>query len=229
MMRFVHHVHVYRSQLLLTLALGVVIAILLYPSRVTEPPYSVEYVHSALVFGEILLPALVGWLTASLVLRDSFLEVVLTTPFRQAKLTLERLIVLVIGAAIAWTIFLTFIWFLAGRPGVYFAELILANVSATFLFGAIGLWCSLRLRTWIGAGLFVTLFWGSGLVLRQIWMSFPLFYPFLTYYGGDLLGQSVWWMNRFILVGVSALFIIDSCRLVNNEEPLLTAFLSEDS
>ena len=226
---FRHHIRIYRPQLLLVFALGVSVAVLLYPHRESVTPYSIEYVHSGLVFGEVLLPALVGWLAASLVLRDSFLEVSLTTPYRQTRLVLERLFVFLATATVAWLIFLIFIWWLADRPKTSLVELVLASLSTTLLFGAIGLWSSLRLRTWIGAGVIVTLVWGSGLVFRQVWLSHPLSYPFLTYFLGDSLGHPFWWINRFLLCGISAILIFDSCRLVNNEEVLLTAFLSEDS
>lgn len=226
---FGHHIRICRPQLLLIFALGVSVGVLLYPSREDAAPYAAEYVHSGLVFGEVLLPALVGWLAASLVLRDPLLEVVLTTPYRQSRLVLERLAVFFVTAVVAWMVLLTAVWWQAARPEMPFGELIFASLSTTVLFGAVGLWGSLRLRTWIGAGLVVTLVWGAGLVFRHIWLSHPLSYPFLTYFLRDSLGHAVWWANRLLLCGISAILVVDSCRLVNKEEMLLTASRSEDS
>ena len=51
-----YHFRIYQAQLSLFFVLGVVVAILLYPSRETGQPYAAEYVYSGFVYGEILLP-----------------------------------------------------------------------------------------------------------------------------------------------------------------------------
>ncbi len=51
---------IYRAQLVLFPVLGVVVAVLLYPSRETGQPFAVAYLYSSFVFGEVLLPPTVG-------------------------------------------------------------------------------------------------------------------------------------------------------------------------
>jgi len=218
-----HHFRIYQAQLSLFLVLGVVVAVLLYPSRETGQPYAAEYVYSGFVFGEILLPPTVGWLASGLMLRDPFQEVVLTTPYSQARLTLERLSVLLVAALLVWFVFLLFTWILAAQPQMNLLKLGLASLPVTLLFAATGLWSGLRLRAWVGGGFCVTLLWGSGLVFRQAWLGLPLFYPFLTYFAPEHGQHPAWWANRLLLCVVSGVFICDACRLVNNEEALLTA------
>ncbi len=218
-----HHFRIYQAQLSLLPVLGIVVAVLLYPSRETGQPYAAEYVYSSFVFGEILLPPTVGWLASGIMLRDPFQEVVLTTPYSQARLALERLSVLLIAALLAWLVFLLFIWLLAEQPQMNLPKLVLAGLPVTLLFGATGLWSGLRLGTWIGGGFCVTLFWGSGLVFRQAWLGLPLLFPFLTYFAAEHGEHPAWWANRLLLCIVSGVLIFDACRLVNNEEALLTA------
>jgi len=150
------HFRIYQGQLALFFVLGVVVAVLLYPSRETGQPFAVEYVYSSFVFGEILLPPTVGWLASGIMLRDPFQEVVLTTPYSQARLTLERLSVLLVAALLAWLVVLLFIWQLAGQPQINLLKLGLAGLPVMLLFGATGLWSGLRLRAWVGGGFMKT-------------------------------------------------------------------------
>ena len=76
---------------------------------------------------------------------------------------------------------------------------------------------------WVGGGFCVTLLWGSGLVFREAWLGLPFLYPFLTYFAAEHGEHPSWWANRLILCVVSGVLILDACRLVNNEELLLTA------
>ena len=218
-----YNFRIYQAQLLLFFVLGVVVAVLLYPSRETSQPYATEYVHSGFVFGEILLPPAVGWLASGVMLRDPFQEVVLTTPYSQGRLTLERLSVLLVAALVAWLVFLLFIWILAAQPQMNLLKLGLASLPVTLLFAATGLWSGLRLRAWVGGGFCVTLLWGSGLVFREAWLGLPLLYPFLTYFAAEHGQHPAWWANRLLLCIVSGILIFSACRLVNNEEALLTA------
>ena len=218
-----YNFRIYQAQLLLFFVLGVVVAILLYPSRASDQPYATEYFYSGFVFGEILLPPTVGWLTSGIVLRDPFQEVVLTTPFPQARIALERLCVVLTAALFSWLIFLVSMWQLAEQPQVNLLKLGLASLSTTLLFGATGLWSGLRLRAWIGGGICVTLLWGGGLVFRQAWLGLPWCYPFLTYFAPEHGEHPAWWANRVLLCIVAAVLIFDACRLVNKEELLLSA------
>lgn len=217
------HIRIYQPQLALLFILGVVVAVLLYPSRETGQPFAADYVYSSLVLGEILLPPTAGWLASGIMLRDPFREVVLTTPYSQARLVLERLSVLLAAALLAWLAVLLFIWQLAGQPQINLLKLGLAALPAMLLFGATGLWSGLRLRAWVGGGFCVTLLWGSGLVFRHAWLGLPLFYPFLTYFAAEHSEHPAWWMNRLLLCVVAGVLIGDACRLVNNEELLLSA------
>lgn len=217
------HFRIYQAQLSLFFVLGVVVAVLLYPSRETGQPFAVGYVYSSFVLGEILLPPTVGWLSSGIMLRDPFQEVVLTTPYSQARLTLERLSVLLAAALLSWLAVLLFIWQLAGQPQINLLKLGLAGLPVMLLFGATGLWSGLRLRPWVGGGFCVTLVWGCGLVFRHAWLGLPLFYPFLTYFAAEHSEPSAWWANRVLLCVISGVLIGDACRLVNNEELLLTA------
>ena len=218
-----YHFRIYQAQLSLFLVLGVVVAVLLYPSRVTGLPYAAEFVYSSFVYGEILLPPTVGWLASGIMLRDPFLEVILTTPYSQARLTLERLTVLLAAALLSWIVFLLFIWQLAAQPQMDLLKLGLASLPVMLLFGATGLCSGLRLRAWVGGGFCVTLLWGSGLVFRHAWLALPFFYPFLTYFAAEHGEHPAWWANRLLLCVVSGVLIFDACRLVNNEEMLLAA------
>ena len=218
-----YHFRVYQAQLSLFLVLGIVVAILLYPFRETGQPDPAEFVFSSFVYGEILLPPTVGWLASGIMLRDPFLEVVLTTPYSQARLTLERLTVLLAAALLSWIVFLLFIWQLAAQPQMNLLKLGLASLPVMLLFGATGLWSGLRLGAWVGGGFCVTLLWGSGLVFRQAWLELPFFYPFLTYFAAEHGEHPAWWANRLLLCVVSGVLIFDACRLVNNEELLLSA------
>ena len=218
-----YHFRIYQVQLLLFFVLGVVVSILLYPSRETGQPYATEYVYSGFVYGEILLPPTIGWLASGIVLRDPFQEVVLTTPYSQARLTLERLTVLLAAALLSWLVFLLFIWLLAAQPQMNLLKLGMASLPVMLLFSATGLWSGLRLRAWVGGGFCVTLLWGSGLVFREAWLGLPFFYPFLTYFAAEHGEHPAWWANRLLLCVVSGVLIFDACRLVNNEELLLSA------
>ncbi len=218
-----YNFRIYQAQLLLFFVLGVVVAVLLYPSRETSQPYATEYVYSGFVFGDILLPPAVGWLASGVMLRDPFQEVVLTTPYSQGRLTLERLSVLLVAALVAWLVFLLFIWILAAQPQMNLLKLGLASLPVTLMFAATGLWSGLRLRAWVGGGFCVTLLWGSGLVFREAWLGLPLLYPFLTYFAAEHGQHPAWWANRLLLCIVSGILIFSACRLVNNEEALLTA------
>lgn len=220
---FRYHIRIYQAQLALFFALGIVVAILLYPSRESGQPFGVEHVYSSFVYGEILLPPTVGWLASGIMLRDPFQEVVLTTPYSQARLALERLSVLLAAALLAWFVFLLFTWVLAAQPQMNLLKLGLAGLPVTLLFGATGFWSGLRLRAWVGGGFCVTILWGSGLVFRHAWMGIPLFYPFLTYFAAEHGEHPAWWANRLLLCIVSCVLIFDACRLVNNEEMLLSA------
>ena len=220
---FWYHFRIYQAQLLLFFVLGVIFAILLYPSRETGQPYATEYVYSGFVYGEILLPPTVGWLASGIMLRDPFLEVVLTTPYSQPRLTLERLTVLLAAALLSWIVFLLFIWQLAAQPQMNLLKLGLASLPVMLLFGATGLWSGLRLRAWVGGGFCVTLLWGSGLVFRHAWLALPFLFPFLTYFAAEHGEHPAWWANRLLLCVVSGVLIFDACRLVNNEELLLSA------
>ncbi|MXZ21803.1 MAG: hypothetical protein F4Y84_14570 [Caldilineaceae bacterium SB0665_bin_25] len=53
---FRSHFRIYQAQLALFFVLGVVVAVLLYPSRETGQPFAVDYVYSSFVLGEVLLP-----------------------------------------------------------------------------------------------------------------------------------------------------------------------------
>ena len=218
-----YHFRIYQAQLSLFLVLGIVVAILLYPSRATGQPYAAEFIYSSFVYGEILLPPTVGWLASGLMLRDVFQEVILTTPYSQARLALERLSVLLVAALLTWLVFLLIIWMLAGQPEMNLLKSGLASLPVMLLFGATGLWSGLRLRAWIGGGFCVTLLWGSGLVFHQAWLGLPLLYPFLTYFAAEHGEHPSWWANRLLLCIVSGALIFDVCRLVNNEELLLSA------
>ena len=217
------HFRIYQAQLALFFVLGVVVAVLLYPSREAGHPYGVEYVFSGFVYGEILLPPTVGWLASGIVLRDPFQEVVLTTPYSQARLTLERLTVQLVAALLSWLVFLLFIWLLAAQPQMNLLKLGMASLPVMLLFGATGLWSGLRLRAWVGGGFCVTLLWGSGLVFREAWLGLPFLFPFLTYFAAEHSEHPAWWANRLLLCVVSGVLIGDACRLVNNEELLLSA------
>lgn len=206
----------------LHVVLGIVVAILIHPSRTAALPH--EYVLSSLILGEILLPPVVGWIASGVVLRDPMKEVILATPYPQTRLTLKRLLTHLASALTVWLAFLIFFWQLAERPQLNLLKLGLgAGLPAMLLFGATGLWGSLRLGTWTGGGICVTLLWGSGLVFRQTWLSLPLFYPFLTYFAAESSEHPAWWANRVLLCIVSGVLIFDACRLVDNEELLLSA------
>ena len=218
-----YHFRVYQAQLSLFLVLGIVVAILLYPFRETGQSDAAEFVFSSFVYGEILLPPTVGWLASGIMLRDPFQEVILTTPYSQTRLTLERLTVLLAAALLSWIVFLLFIWQLAAQPQMNLLKLGLASLPVMLLFGATGLWSGLRLRAWVGGGFCVTLLWGSGLVFRHAWLALPFLFPFLIYFAAEHSEHPAWWANRLLLCVVSGVLIFDACRLVNNEELLLSA------
>ncbi len=220
---FWYHFRIYQAQLALFFVLGIVVAILLYPSRESGQPFGVEYVYSSFVYGEILLPPTVGWLASGIMLRDPFQEVVLTTPYSQARLALERLSVLLAAALLAWFVFLLFTWILAAQPQMNLLKLGLAGLPVTLLFGATGFWSGLRLCAWVGGGFCVTLLWGSALLFHKAWLGFPFLFPFLTYFAAEHGAHPAWWANRLLLCIVSGVLIFDACRLVNNEELLLSA------
>lgn len=215
-----YHFRIYQAQLSLFLIIGIVIAILLYPTRETSGVYAAEFVYASFLYGEILVPPIIGWLASGLLLRDIFQEVVLTTPYSQTRLALERLFVLLVAALLTWFVFLLFIWQVAERPAMNLLKFGLVVLPVMLLFAALGLWSGLRLRTWVGGGFCVTLLWGSSLLFRQAWLSHPLSYPFLIYFIPE---HPSWWANRLLLCMVSCVFIFDACRLLDNEELLLTA------
>lgn len=213
-----------RPSFSLSVVLGIVVAILIFPSRETIPPHSIEFTLSGLIFGEILLPPVIGWLASGVVLRDPFLEVMLSTPYSQVRLTLKRLFVQLASALTVWLVFFTAIWRLAEQPQMNLAKLGLGVLPVLLLFSATGLWSSLRLGTWTGGGICVALLWGSGLVFRQSWLGlFAPLYPFLTYFSAENGEHHAWWVNRLLLCAVSGILILDACRLIKDEESLLKA------
>ncbi len=221
---FWHHISVLRYQLLLLLATALIaISILL----ITYNDAFMNLVPASLILGEVFLPAIAGWLAAGLLLRDSLLEILATTPYALWRIAIERLTVILLFGTLLWLVVLIVAWQLTIPPfrsPVNWSQMLVANLVAMLLFAAVGFWGSLILRSWAGGSLLVLLLWGSGLFLAPIWLNNPLFFPFLTLFQLD---NSIWLYNRLVLLLIALALLLWGCLSIRREQLLQAVGESE--
>jgi len=212
------HYQVYRRNLLLPPALAAVWMLMIFPGR--DSPGNVRFM--LLLYGEVLLPPLLGWIAAGLLLSDPCRELLLTAPRPVWRVVLERLVLLAASAFLSWGILLLVTWFLADRTMAGPVEQIFLGGAATSLaFASVGLWAALRSRNTLGGGLVVAALWAAGLIFRQALLGHPLgqiVHPFLTLEASE---SPIWSVNCLILCLTAIMLTVLALRLTRDEEPLL--------
>lgn len=212
------HCRIYWRNLLLSPAVAIFWGVLTYPNH--NSPDDVNFM--LLVFGEILLPLLVGWMATGLLLDDPCRELLMVTPRPIWRLVVERLIILLLVATLSWSALLLAMWRIVnGTLVVPLTQIFLGGQVSFLAFSSIGLWAALRFRSGMGGAIIVAALWATGLIFRQGLLTHPigqLIHPFLTLQAHE---SPLWPMNCIVLCLVTILLIFLSIHLTFYEECLL--------
>ncbi|OQY43299.1 MAG: hypothetical protein B6242_14915 [Anaerolineaceae bacterium 4572_78] len=172
-----------------------------------------------LVFGEILLPPLAGWIATGLLLGDPCRELLLVTPRPIWRIVVERLIMLMLVVTVSWGALLFVMWQLVNYTLVIPpTQLFWGGQVSVLIFISIGLWSALRFRNVVGGSIIVAALWATGLIFRQSLLVHPighLIHPFLTFQAHE---SPLWLMNCIMLCLIALVFIFLAVRLTFHEE-----------
>ncbi len=212
--------------LLLPPALAAFWLVLLFPGR--DSPENVRLL--LLIYGQVLLPPLVGWIAAGLLLGDPCRELLLAAPRPVWCALLERYTLACASALASWAaLLLTTILLASGTPAGSLAQLSLGGAATCLAFAGLGLWAGLRLRSALSGGLAVAALWAAGLIFRLALLAHPLghlVHPFLLLTTAD---SPLWTANALVLGVVAATLTILALRLTRNEEALLPHGATEEA
>lgn len=211
-----HHFIIIRFHLLLPLGLGIITSVLLIVNRNSR----VDLKETSLIFGEMFLPIVMGWLAAGVLLRDPTFELLATLPHRLWRFVIERIAVLLLCGGSIWIAVLFVTYYALGQlalPLSQWARMFLTNLVSMSFFVALGCSGSLALRSWTGGILLVLLIWGAGLFLQPVWETYPLFAPFLTIFKPY---SAIWPYNRLIYLFLALVLLLLGCLSIQREQIL---------
>ena len=179
-----------------------------------------------LVFGDVLLPPILGCCGAALWLGDRCRELWMTMRQPLWRVLLQRLSMLYGFGVASWLLVLGLAQ-LSGHSGVPIQLAI--GVLITLLFGvALGTWLGLLLRSTLSGAIGVLVVWGLVIIFREALLTTPittLLHPLLTFQDS----MHPWWnINRPTIGGAATLLILHSCMLITHTESLLPAHASDD-
>lgn len=198
---------------------------MIFPGR--DSPENVSFM--LLMYGEVLLPPLLGWIAAGLLLSDPCRELLLTAPRPVRYAVLERLILVTASAFLSWGGLLFVAWFLADRTmAAPVEQIFFGGVATTLAFASLGLWAALQSRSTAGGRLIVAALWAAGLIFRRTLLGHPLgqiVHPFLTL---EAFESAMWFFNRLVLCLVAFVLTILALLLTRDEEPLLSTEGTEE-
>ncbi len=180
-----------------------------------------------LLYGEVLIPPIVGCLAANVWLGDQCRELLMTYPTRSRRIVGWRLGWLLAYAWLAWTV-LVVAAALRAQPSLAVGRVWLGGAVAQCLGLSLGGWAALQSRSVVAACVVVLACWGVAIALRGVLASSPLtsvIHPLLTYQ--DAL-HPWWWLNRLSLSIVSAGLSLLTLLALRSEERFLPSAVSED-
>lgn len=198
MLRF--HLRIFYRQIAMLGLISAGAFLLLLPAR-----YSNSFWHNGLLYGDVLYPPLVGWVTAGVIVGDKTAELLLTLPRPLWQIYIYRFFTLL---PLAWVIggcFLGGVHLFSTYPipffWLYTAGTILTGLFFAALGGAISSWRSSHLM----GGIFLTSVWSIFVLLQEQLLFLPLLNPFLTYQN---IQSEVWLLNRLIFGVLALLFFL---------------------
>lgn len=163
-----------------------------------------------LIYGEVVLPALLGCLAATTWMGDGYREVLMTYPYRPQRIVGARLACLLGMSWLSWTLLV-----LAGRWSAIADQtgeawplwkVVLGGGVAQLLALSVGSWLSLRLHSVVAACMGVVAGWGLILALRKALLaSAALVHPLLSL---EAMLHPLWPLNRLILALVSIMLLL---------------------
>ncbi len=180
-----------------------------------------QVIQLLLVYGEVLIPPMLGGICANLVLNDPYREVLLTLPHRFWRVVLGRFAIVIIVTMLLWGIMIALGCVLQPQVVPSSAQIAVGGAVTFVAFACLGLWAALRLRSTVGGGVFVAALWTAPLLLREVLLtSLPglLLHPFLTLQAPD---SPFWLFNRLLLSGIALLLLLLALRLTTDAEALL--------
>jgi len=179
-----------------------------------------------LVYGEVVLPLVLGGIASGLLLNDPCRELLLAAPHPIWRVVLRRFGVLLLSAFCSWAGLLFAIPLLTQHTlADALLQIFFGGAVTGITFASIGLWAALQFRSMRGGGIFVGSLWAGALLFRKVLLSHPigeLIHPFLTL---EVPESSTWLPNRLVLCAVAIVLIVLALRLTRNEE----LFLPNDS
>ena len=165
-----------------------------------------EDLRKSLVYGEMLLPLVVGWAATWVVLGDRVRDLVAVTVTPLWQLYLRRLFLILLAVGLVWSLAfgaVTLALHVEGQT-LLAGRIWIGGLVTAFFFGSCGYAASLALRNALtGAGV-TTVLWGSALMSIQAAPALALFHPFLTY--AEAL-HPAWIVNRLLLCGTALLLL----------------------
>lgn len=174
------------------------------------------------VYGEVLLPPILGGLCASLVLNDPCRELLLTTPYPLWRNALVRFTTLIATALLTWVILIGLGHVLQPGISIPTEQLIVGGAVTSILFASFGAYLALRLCSLVAGGSVVAAVWVAVLLFREAllipWAG-QFIHPFLTWLAP---ASPAWPLNRLVLSALAVLLLVAGLRLTLNEERLLT-------
>jgi hypothetical protein len=183
-----------------------------------------------LVYGQALLPPLIGATAAALLLADPCRELCLTMPRPIWRSLLERLGLLLLSALLSWVGVLLAAGLVNG-PAVaagFFVRAGLASATVILLLAGLGLCASLLFQSALAGGILALGAWAAGLLLRQTLLVLPLgplFHPCLLLADP---ANPLWPANSVALALVSLALTALAMGLTGREERLLPSGAVEE-
>ncbi|HEU4322307.1 MAG TPA: hypothetical protein VFS21_04075 [Roseiflexaceae bacterium] len=176
-----------------------------------------------IVYGEVVLPAVLASMSLGLVLNDPYREVLVTAPLQIRHLIISRFVVLLCAGALT----------LAGVIGAGYAlqqyltvsidQIFIGSIITIAAFSCLGSGLALGLAGVTGGGICIAALWTCALLFRETVLQAPgllLFYPFMTLQAPN---SPLWPINRGILIAISIIAVFVSVRSTENEERIITS------
>jgi ABC-type transport system involved in multi-copper enzyme maturation permease subunit len=211
------HILLNRHNLLVVSCVAAVWLVLLFVVRRS----SREVTKLLLVYGEVLLPALLGSMATGILLNDPCRELLLVAPYKLWKVVVGRLAVLIVGTALVWLLLVGIALVLQPQLETPVVQVLLGGISTFSAFAGLGLFTSLLFRSAIGGGMCIGAVWASALLFRESLLANPiglLLHPFLTLQAPESL---VWTINRLALSGITLILLLLSLPRLHQDETLL--------
>lgn len=188
----------YRQIVILGLASAGALLLLL-PSATSN-----TFGQNGLLYGDVLYPPLVGWVTAGVIFGDRTTELLLTLPRPLWQIYLHRFITLVFVAWVIWLTFYSSIELLATQQNLFWGSQLIGTTVTLFFFAALGGLMSIWRSSHLMGGIFLTTLWSLSILLQEQFLNWPLSNPFLTYQNTN---SEVWVINRLLFFMMALIFL----------------------